>query len=202
MAASRAAAGFETSISLAGSPRDTYTNDPTNGYYSVNAFNEHHPTPAMPLAAGQATPPDVVRSPPGAAGGGAGGGAGATMTMGKQRVPTGMSFTNIYNTLGAGPNRLYDYGQRFVLGMGSSSIELCEREFQRRSLSDSGSLVDTQCDSSVSSYGNKQDGYVQFDKEGSSKASAASSSSHYSQSSLQNSSELSRPLQKRMQTHV
>jgi hypothetical protein len=122
------------------------------------------------------------------------------MTMGKQRVPTGMSFTNIYNTLGAGPNRLYDYGQRFVLGMGSSSIELCEREFQRRSLSDSGSLVDTQCDSSVSSY-SKQDGYVQFDKD--SKASAASSSaSHYSQSSLQNSSELGRPLQKRMQTHV
>ncbi|KAJ3588837.1 hypothetical protein NHX12_009691 [Muraenolepis orangiensis] len=127
------------------------------------------------------------------------------MTMGKQRVPTGMSFTNIYNTLGAGPNRLYDYGQRFVLGTGSSSIELCEREFQRRSLSDSGSLVDTQCDSSVSSYGNgngKQDGYVQFDKEGSSKASGASSSSHYSQSSLQASSELGRPLQKRMQTHV
>uniref|UniRef100_A0A8C5BJT2 Kirre like nephrin family adhesion molecule 3a n=1 Tax=Gadus morhua TaxID=8049 RepID=A0A8C5BJT2_GADMO len=169
-----------------------HVKDPTNGYYSVNAFNEHHPTPTMPLAAGQATPPDAARSPPS-----------GSMTMGKQRVPTGMSFTNIYNTLGAGPNRLYDYGQRFVLGMGSSSIELCEREFQRRSLSDSGSLVDTQCDSSVSSYGNKQDGYVQFDKEGSSKASAASSSaSHYSQSSLQNSSELGRPLQKRMQTHV
>ncbi|CAL8364509.1 unnamed protein product [Lota lota] len=168
-----------------------HVKDPTNGYYSVNAFNEHHPTPTMPLATGQATPPDAVRSPPS-----------GSMTMGKQRVPTGMSFTNIYNTLGAGPNRLYDYGQRFVLGMGSSSIELCEREFQRRSLSDSGSLVDTQCDSSVSSYGNKQDGYVQFDKEGSSKASAASSSSHYSQSSLQNSSELGRPLQKRMQTHV
>ncbi|CAL8278775.1 unnamed protein product [Arctogadus glacialis] len=171
-----------------------HVKDPTNGYYSVNAFNEHHPTPTMPLAAGQATPPDAARSPPS-----------GSMTMGKQRVPTGMSFTNIYNTLGAGPNRLYDYGQRFVLGMGSSSIELCEREFQRRSLSDSGSLVDTQCDSSVSSYGNKQDGYVQFDKEGGSKASAASSSSasHYSQSSLQNSSELGRPLQqKRMQTHV
>ncbi|CAL8398759.1 unnamed protein product [Boreogadus saida] len=169
-----------------------HVKDPTNGYYSVNAFNEHHPTPTMPQAAGQAIPPDAARSPPS-----------GSMTMGKQRVPTGMSFTNIYNTLGAGPNRLYDYGQRFVLGMGSSSIELCEREFQRRSLSDSGSLVDTQCDSSVSSYGNKQDGYVQFDKEGSSKASAASSSaSHYSQSSLQNSSELGRPLQKRMQTHV
>ena len=176
--------------SLAPSPLalSTPSQDPTNGYYSVNAFNEHHPTPTMPLAAGQATPPDAARSPPS-----------GSMTMGKQRVPTGMSFTNIYNTLGAGPNRLYDYGQRFVLGMGSSSIELCEREFQRRSLSDSGSLVDTQCDSSVSSYGNKQDGYVQFDKD--SKASAASSSSHYSQSSSQN-SDLTKPLQKRMQTHV
>lgn len=110
-----------------------------------------------------------------------------------------MSFTNIYSTLGAGPNRLYDYSQRFVLGMGSSSIELCEREFQRGSLSDSSSFIDTQCDSSVSSY-SKQDGYVQFDKD--SKASAsASSSSHYSQSSSQN-SDLTRPLQKRMQTHV
>ncbi|KAG7470495.1 hypothetical protein MATL_G00114450 [Megalops atlanticus] len=115
----------------------------------------------------------------------------------KQRVPTGMSFTNIYSTLGAGPNRLYDYSQRFVLGMGSSSIELCEREFQRGSLSDSSSFLDTQCDSSVSSY-SKQDSYVQFDKD--SKASA-SSSSHYSQSSSQN-SDLTRPLQKRMQTHV
>lgn len=124
--------------------------------------------------------------------------ASSSATMGKQRVPTGMSFTNIYSTLGAGPNRLYDYSQRFVLGMGSSSIELCEREFQRGSLSDSSSFIDTQCDSSVSSY-SKQDGYVQFDKD--SKASAASSSSHYSQSSSQN-SDLTRPLQKRMQTHV
>ena len=124
--------------------------------------------------------------------------AGSASTLGKQRVPTGMSFTNIYSTLGAGPNRLYDYSQRFVLGMGSSSIELCEREFQRGSLSDSSSFIDTQCDSSVSSY-SKQDGYVQFDKD--SKASAASSSSHYSQSSSQN-SDLTKPLQKRMQTHV
>lgn len=121
----------------------------------------------------------------------------STGTLGKQRVPTGMSFTNIYSTLGAGPNRLYDYSQRFVLGMGSSSIELCEREFQRASLSDSSSFIDTQCDSSVSSY-SKPEGYVQFDKD--SKASA-SSSSHYSQSSSQN-SDLTRPLQKRMQTHV
>lgn len=119
------------------------------------------------------------------------------MTIGKQRVPTGMSFTNIYNTLGAGPNRLYDYSQRFVLGMGSSSIELCEREFQRSSLSDSSSFIDTQCDSSVSSY-SKQDSYVQFDKDS---KTSASSSSHYSQSSSQN-SDLTRPLQKRMQTHV
>ncbi|KFQ47638.1 Kin of IRRE-like 3, partial [Nestor notabilis] len=72
--------------------------------------------------------------------------------------------------------------QRFVLGMGSSSIELCEREFQRGSMSDSSSFLDTQCDSSISSSG-KQDGYVQFDK--ASKASA--SSSHHSQSSSQNS---------------
>ncbi|XP_029629319.1 kin of IRRE-like protein 3 isoform X8 [Salmo trutta] len=122
--------------------------DPTNGYYSVNTFKEHHSTPTITVK-------------------------------------------------GAGPNRLYDYSQRFVLGMGSSSIELCEREFQRGSLSDSSSFIDTQCDSSVSSY-SKQDGYVQFDKD--SKASA-SSSSHYSQSSSQN-SDLTRPLQKRMQTHV
>uniref|UniRef100_A0A8C6S4K6 Kirre like nephrin family adhesion molecule 3a n=1 Tax=Neogobius melanostomus TaxID=47308 RepID=A0A8C6S4K6_9GOBI len=156
--------------------------DPTNGYYSVNTFNEHHATPT--LASSQ--PPDAARSP-----------AAGSMTIGKQRVPTGMSFTNIYNTLGAGPNRLYDYGQRFVLGMGSSSIELCEREFQRSSLSDSSSFIDTQCDSSVSSY-SKQDGYVQFDKDS---KTSASSSSHYSQSSSQN-SDLTRPLQKRMQTHV
>ncbi|XP_024862547.1 kin of IRRE-like protein 3 isoform X2 [Kryptolebias marmoratus] len=153
--------------------------DPTNGYYSVNTFKEHH-TPTM--TGNQTT---EVRNPTN------------TGTLGKQRVPTGMSFTNIYSTLGAGPNRLYDYGQRFVLGMGSSSIELCEREFQRGSLSDSSSFIDTQCDSSISSY-SKPDGYVQFDKD--SKASA-SSSSHYSQSSSQN-SDLTRPLQKRMQTHV
>eukprot|EP00064_Thunnus_orientalis_P002656 superscaffoldBa00000201_g2663 len=153
--------------------------DPTNGYYSVNTFKEHQ-TPTM--AGNQST---EVRNPTN------------TGTLGKQRVPTGMSFTNIYSTLGAGPNRLYDYSQRFVLGMGSSSIELCEREFQRGSLSDSSSFIDTQCDSSVSSY-SKPEGYVQFDKD--SKASA-SSSSHYSQSSSQN-SDLTRPLQKRMQTHV
>ncbi|XP_047248176.1 kin of IRRE-like protein 3 isoform X2 [Girardinichthys multiradiatus] len=153
--------------------------DPTNGYYSVNTFKEHH-TPTM--TGNQTT---EARNPTN------------TSTLGKQRVPTGMSFTNIYSTLGAGPNRLYDYGQRFVLGMGSSSIELCEREFQRGSLSDSSSFIDTQCDSSISSY-SKPDGYVQFDKD--SKASA-SSSSHYSQSSSQN-SDLTRPLQKRMQTHV
>lgn len=156
--------------------------DPTNGYYSVNTFKEHHGTPTINLAGNQTT---EIRQNPG------------TATTGKQRVPTGMSFTNIYSTLGAGPNRLYDYSQRFVLGMGSSSIELCEREFQRGSMSDSSSFLDTQCDSSVSSY-SKQDGYVQFDKD--SKASA-SSSSHYSQSSSQN-SDLTRPLQKRMQTHV
>nr|XP_055030409.1 kin of IRRE-like protein 3 isoform X6 [Misgurnus anguillicaudatus] len=156
--------------------------DPTNGYYSVNTFKEHHGTPTINLAGNQTT---EIRRDPG------------TATTGKQRVPTGMSFTNIYSTLGAGPNRLYDYSQRFVLGMGSSSIELCEREFQRGSMSDSSSFLDTQCDSSVSSY-SKQDGYVQFDKD--SKASA-SSSSHYSQSSSQN-SDLTRPLQKRMQTHV
>ncbi|KAL4647288.1 kin of IRRE-like protein 3 isoform X1 [Arapaima gigas] len=155
--------------------------DPTNGYYSVNTFKEHHSTPPITLAGNQTT---EMRNP-------------TSATTGKQRVPTGMSFTNIYSTLGAGPNRLYDYSQRFVLGMGSSSIELCEREFQRASLSDSSSFLDAQCDSSVSSY-SKQDGYVQFDKD--SKASA-SSSSHYSQSSSQN-SDLTRPLQKRMQTHV
>ncbi|KAK1328482.1 hypothetical protein QTO34_012055 [Cnephaeus nilssonii] len=147
--------------------------DPTNGYYSVNTFKEHHSTPTISLSSCQ---PDL-------------------RPAGKQRVPTGMSFTNIYSTL-SGQARLYDYSQRFVLGMGSSSIELCEREFQRGSLSDSSSFLDTQCDSSVSSSG-KQDGYVQFDK--ASKASA--SSSHHSQSSSQN-SDPSRPLQRRMQTHV
>ncbi|XP_030820750.1 kin of IRRE-like protein 3 [Camarhynchus parvulus] len=147
--------------------------DPTNGYYSVNTFKEHHSTPTISLSG---CPADL--RPPG-----------------KQRVPTGMSFTNIYSTL-SGQSRLYDYSQRFVLGMGSSSIELCEREFQRGSMSDSSSFLDTQCDSSISSSG-KQDGYVQFDK--ASKASA--SSSHHSQSSSQN-SDPSRPLQRRMQTHV
>ncbi|XP_036451677.1 kin of IRRE-like protein 3 [Colossoma macropomum] len=152
--------------------------DPTNGYYSVNTFKEHS-TPATSQTA-------EVRNP-------------ATATLGKQRVPTGMSFTNIYSTLGPGPNhRLYDYGGRFVLGMGSSSIELCERELQRASLSDSSSFQDTQCDSSVSSYSRPDNGYAPFDK--ASKASA-SSSSHHSQSSSQN-SDLTRPLQKRMQTHV
>ncbi|XP_030077348.1 kin of IRRE-like protein 3 [Microcaecilia unicolor] len=147
--------------------------DPTNGYYSVNTFKDHHSTPTISLSGCQ---PDLRASS-------------------KQRVPTGMSFTNIYTTL-SGQNRLYDYSQRFVLGMGSSSIELCEREYQRGSMSDSSSFLDTQCDSSVSSSG-KQDGYVQFDK--ASKASA--SSSHYSQSSSQN-SDPTRPLQRRMQTHV
>ncbi|XP_060107075.1 kin of IRRE-like protein 3 isoform X2 [Heteronotia binoei] len=147
--------------------------DPTNGYYSVNTFKDHHSTPTISLSGCQ---PDL-------------------RPANKQRVPTGMSFTNIYTTL-SGQNRLYDYSQRFVLGMGSSSIELCEREFQRGSMSDSSSFLDTQCDSSVSSSG-KQDGYVQFDK--ASKASA--SSSHHSQSSSQN-SDPSRPLQRRMQTHV
>ncbi|XP_029428599.1 kin of IRRE-like protein 3 isoform X3 [Rhinatrema bivittatum] len=147
--------------------------DPTNGYYSVNTFKDHHSTPTISLSGCQ---PDLRVS-------------------NKQRVPTGMSFTNIYTTL-SGQNRLYDYSQRFVLGMGSSSIELCEREYQRGSMSDSSSFLDTQCDSSVSSSG-KQDGYVQFDK--ASKASA--SSSHYSQSSSQN-SDPTRPLQRRMQTHV
>lgn len=152
----------------------------------MNTFKEHHGTPTITLASSQNAA--ELRRDAGNTGGN---------TIGKQRVPTGMSFTNIYSTLGAGPNRLYDYGQRFVLGMGSSSIELCEREFQRGSLSDSSSFLEAQCDSSASSYG-KQDGYVQFDKD--SKASA-SSSSHYSQSSSQN-SDLTRPLQKRMQTHV
>ncbi|XP_009467868.1 PREDICTED: kin of IRRE-like protein 3 [Nipponia nippon] len=143
------------------------------GYYSVNTFKEHHSTPTISLSG---CPADL-------------------RPASKQRVPTGMSFTNIYSTL-SGQSRLYDYSQRFVLGMGSSSIELCEREFQRGSMSDSSSFLDTQCDSSISSSG-KQDGYVQFDK--ASKASA--SSSHHSQSSSQN-SDPSRPLQRRMQTHV
>ncbi|XP_066507537.1 kin of IRRE-like protein 3 [Hoplias malabaricus] len=154
--------------------------DPTNGYYSVNTFKEHS-TPS-------ASQSSEVRNP-------------ASATLGKQRVPTGMSFTNIYSTLGPGPTqRLYDYGGRFVLGVGSSSIELCERELQRASLSDSSSFQDTACDSSVSSYSRPDNGYAPFDK--ASKASAsASSSSHNSQASSQN-SDLTRPLQKRMQTHV
>ncbi|KFP81726.1 Kin of IRRE-like 3, partial [Apaloderma vittatum] len=115
--------------------------DPTNGYYSVNTFKEHHSTPTISLSG---CPADL-------------------RPTGKHRVPTGMSFTNIYSTL-SGQSRLYDYSQRFLLGMGSRSL----------------------------------DGYVQFDK--ASKASAASSS-HHSQSSSQN-SDPSRPLQRRMQTHV
>ncbi|KAK2847862.1 hypothetical protein Q7C36_009544 [Tachysurus vachellii] len=150
--------------------------DPTNGYYSVNTFKEHHGTPTITLASTHTTT-ELRRE----------------TSTGKQRVPTGMSFTNIYSTIGGAPNpRLYEYGGRFVLGTGSSSIELCERELQQRaSLSDSGSFMDTQCDSSASSY-------AHFDKD--SKASA-SSSSHHSHSSSQN-SDLTRPLQKRMQTHV
>lgn len=150
--------------------------DPTNGYYSVNTFKEHHGTPTITLA-GTHNNTELRRE----------------TSTGKQRVPTGMSFTNIYSTIGGAPNpRLYEYGGRFVLGTGSSSIELCERELQQRaSLSDSGSFMDTQCDSSASSY-------AHFDKD--SKASA-SSSSHHSHSSSQN-SDLTRPLQKRMQTHV
>ncbi|TSK38368.1 Kin of IRRE-like protein 3 [Bagarius yarrelli] len=150
--------------------------DPTNGYYSVNTFKEHHGTPTITLANTHNTT-ELRRE----------------TSTGKQRVPTGMSFTNIYSTIGGAPNpRLYEYGGRFVLGTGSSSIELCERELQQRaSLSDSGSFVDTQCDSSASSY-------AHFDKD--SKVSA-SSSSHHSHSSSQN-SDLTRPLQKRMQTHV
>ncbi|XP_062450405.1 kin of IRRE-like protein 3 isoform X2 [Rhea pennata] len=150
--------------------------DPTNGYYSVNTFKEHHSPPSAALAGCPAPEPRAG---------------------GKQRVPTGMSFTNIYSTL-SGPSRLYDYSQRFVLGMGSSSIELCEREFQRASLSDSSSFLDAQCGSSVGS-GGRPDGSAQFDK--ASKASAASSSHHSHSSSSQN-SDPSRPLHRRMQTHV
>ncbi|XP_038937321.1 kin of IRRE-like protein 3 isoform X2 [Rattus norvegicus] len=62
--------------------------DPTNGYYSVNTFKEHHSTPTISLSSCQ---PDL-------------------RPTGKQRVPTGMSFTNIYSTL-SGQGRLYDYGQ-------------------------------------------------------------------------------------------
>ncbi|XP_034538842.1 kin of IRRE-like protein 3 [Notolabrus celidotus] len=158
--------------------------DPTNGYYSVNTFDDHNATPKISMAPSRT--PDVVRSP-----------LQGTMANSEPRVPTGMSFTNIYNTLGAGPSCLFDYSQRFMLGMGSSSIELCERDFQRSSLSDSSSFIDMQCDSSVSSY-SKQDGFVQFDKDS---KTSASSYSHNSQSSSQN-SDLPRPLQKRMQTHV
>lgn len=157
--------------------------DPTNGYYSVKAFDDLDATTTIPLA--PCRTPDVASGP-----------RQGSVSVGEQRVPTGMSFTNIYNTLGAGPSCLMDYSQRFMLGMGSSSIELCERDFQRSSLSDSSSFIDMQCDSSVSSY-SKQDGFVQFDKDS---KTSASSYSHNSQSS-QN-SDLPRPLQKRMQTHV
>uniref|UniRef100_A0A4W4FLD8 Ig-like domain-containing protein n=1 Tax=Electrophorus electricus TaxID=8005 RepID=A0A4W4FLD8_ELEEL len=153
--------------------------DPTNGYYSVNTFKEHHGTPTLTLASGQS-------------------GELRPTTTGKQRVPTGMSFTNLYSTLGAAPgHRLYDYSGRFVLGTGGSSIELCERELQRGgSLSDSGSFAEAPADGSSGGGYARQDGYAPFDKE-----SKASSSSHHSQSSSQ-SSDLTRPLQKRMQTHV
>ncbi|XP_055516866.1 kin of IRRE-like protein 3 isoform X1 [Leucoraja erinacea] len=146
--------------------------DPTNGYYSVHTF------PELRAAGGSGTaacPPD--QRPPA-----------------KQRVPTGMSFSTLYTQLSAA-NRMYEYGQRFVLGNGSSSIELCEREYQRGSMSDSNSFLDNQCNSSISST-SKQDSSVQFDE-----ASKASASSHYSHSSSQN-SDLTRPLQRRMQTHV
>ncbi|XP_048418247.1 kin of IRRE-like protein 3 isoform X2 [Stegostoma tigrinum] len=146
--------------------------DPTNGYYSVRTFPDLQP------ASNTATvgcPPDHRPNM-------------------KQRVPTGMSFSTLYTQLSAA-NRMYEYGQRFVLGNGSSSIELCEREYQRGSMSDSNSFLDNQCNSSVSS-NSKQDSSVQFDE-----ASKASASSHYSHSSSQN-SDLTRPLQRRMQTHV
>ncbi|XP_032367443.1 kin of IRRE-like protein 3 [Etheostoma spectabile] len=155
--------------------------DPTNGYYSVNTFNEQNANPTMSTLAPSQTPDHAVPSPPT-----------GSLATGKQRVPTGMSFTNIYSTLGAGPHRLYDYSQRLVLAMGSSSMELCEREFQRSSLSDSSSVVDAQCDSSVSSY-SKHDAYVQFDKDSKTSSSSQSSSHNF---------ELSRPVHKRMQTHV
>ncbi|XP_069752382.1 kin of IRRE-like protein 3 [Narcine bancroftii] len=143
--------------------------DPTNGYYSVHTFPELRPA----NGAGAAGCPPDQRPPV------------------KQRVPTGMSFSTLYTQLSVA-NRMYEYGQRFVLGNGSSSIELCEREYQRGSMSDSNSFLDHQCNSSVSS-NSKQD---QFDE-----ASKASASSHYSHSSSQN-SDLTRPLQRRMQTHV
>ncbi|XP_072885768.1 kin of IRRE-like protein 3 isoform X2 [Hemitrygon akajei] len=146
--------------------------DPTNGYYSVHTFPELRPAAATGTAG---CPPDQRPSV-------------------KQRVPTGMSFSTLYTQLSAA-NRMYEYGQRFVLGNGSSSIELCEREYQRGSMSDSNSFLDNQCDSSISS-NSKQDSSVQFDE-----ASKASASSHYSHSSSQN-SDLTRPLQRRMQTHV
>ncbi|XP_067826891.1 kin of IRRE-like protein 3 [Heptranchias perlo] len=146
--------------------------DPTNGYYSVHTFPDLRPA-ANTAATGcpQDQRPNL-----------------------KQRVPTGMSFSTLYTQLSAA-NRMYEYGQRFVLGNGSSSIELCEREYQRGSMSDSNSFLDNQCNSSVSS-NSKQDSSGQFDE-----ASKASASSHYSHSSSQN-SDLTRPLQRRMQTHV
>ncbi|XP_062894343.1 kin of IRRE-like protein 3 isoform X3 [Mobula hypostoma] len=146
--------------------------DPTNGYYSVHTFPELRPAAATGTVG---CPPDQRPSV-------------------RQRVPTGMSFSTLYTQLSAA-NRMYEYGQRFVLGNGSSSIELCEREYQRGSMSDSNSFLDNQCDSSISS-NSKQDSSVQFDE-----ASKASASSHYSHSSSQN-SDLTRPLQRRMQTHV
>ncbi|KAK1800742.1 hypothetical protein P4O66_005926 [Electrophorus voltai] len=158
--------------------------DPTNGYYSVNTFKEHA-APSVAMAAGQSM---EARNP-------------GTATLGKQRVPTGMSFTNLYSTLGAGPShRLYDYSGRFVLGTGGSSIELCERELQRGGgpLGDSVSFTEAQGEGSGGAFG-RQDGCAPFDK--ASKASASSSSSQRSQASSQG-SEGMRPMHKRMQTHV
>ncbi|XP_026871270.2 kin of IRRE-like protein 3 [Electrophorus electricus] len=158
--------------------------DPTNGYYSVNTFKEHA-APSVAMAAGQSV---EARNP-------------GTATLGKQRVPTGMSFTNLYSTLGAGPShRLYDYSGRFVLGTGGSSIELCERELQRGGgpLGDSVSFTEAQGEGSGGAFG-RQDGCAPFDK--ASKASASSSSSQRSQASSQG-SEGMRPMHKRMQTHV
>ncbi|XP_076875403.1 kin of IRRE-like protein 3 isoform X1 [Brachyhypopomus gauderio] len=148
--------------------------DPTNGYYSVNTFKEHA-APSVAVAA-QST---ETRNP-------------GASTLVKQRVPTGMSFTNLYSTLGAGPShRLYDYG-RFMLGTGGSSIELCERELQRGGgpLGDSASFAEAQVEGG---------GCAPSDK--ASKASASSSSSQRSHSSSQG-SEATRPVHKRMQTHV
>uniref|UniRef100_A0A4W3GX47 Kirre like nephrin family adhesion molecule 3 n=1 Tax=Callorhinchus milii TaxID=7868 RepID=A0A4W3GX47_CALMI len=151
--------------------------DPTNGYYSVHSFSELRPVAVSGAGGAGGCPPELRAVPSGKHG---------------QRVPTGMSFSTLYTQLNAA-TRGYDYSQRFVLGNGSSSIELCEREFQRGSLSDSTSFLDVQCNSSLSS-SSKQE--AQFDE-----ASKASASSHYSHSSSQN-SDLTRPLHRRMQTHV